>query len=347
MYKNILLPASILAGTIIGAGMFSLPFVFLKSGLIAGFSFLFLFALIYSIIYFIYSDIILRTEGDHRFVGYAKIYLGRPGFWAAFFISFIQLFFVLTIYLILAPSFTKIFIDGSYLSHLLFFWIAGSLIILFNVRRIALAEFFIIAGMLLIIFLVFLFGGFKADFNFLKNIIFGPNTFAAIGPILFALSGTLAVPEVVSYFKKSGASLNFLRKSLVLGSFLSAVAYAAFVVGILGLSKVISGDAISGLIGSAPQWLLAILGILGFLSLISSYIVVGLNARKVLEHDFNFSKLLAMILVVFIPPLLYFLGFQNFISSVSFMGAVFTPIEILLLIFIWLKMGGLVSRKIM
>lgn len=345
MYKKLFLPASILAGTIIGAGTFSLPFVFLKSGLIAGFSFLFLLALIYSIIYFIYSDIILRTEGEHRLVGYAKIYLGRPGFGAAFFISFIHLFFVLAIYLILAPSFTKIFIGGSYLGHLLFFWIAGSLVILFNVRKIALAEFFIVAGMFLIILFVFLFGGFKIDFNFLKNISFGPNVFAAIGPILFALSGTLAVPEVVSYFKESGVSLNFLKKSLVLGSFLSALAYAAFVIGILGLSKVISEDAISGLIGSAPQWLLAILGILGFLSLISSYIVVGLNARKILEHDFNFSKLFAMILVVFIPPLLYFLGFQNFIGSVSFVGAVFAPIEILLLIFIWLKMRRLLPKN--
>src|SRR3989344_6445924 len=236
MYKNILLPASMMAGTIIGAGMFSLPFAFLKSGLIAGFSFLFIFALLYVIIYFIYSDVILKTEGDHRFIGYAKIYLGRIGFSAAFFVSFIQLLFVLTIYLILAPSFTKIFIGGSNLSHLLFFWILGSLFILLNVKRIALSEFIIVASMFLIIFMFFLFGGFKMDLNFLKNISMGSNMFYAIGPILFALSGTLAVPEVVSYFKESEVSLKFLKKSLALGSFLSALAYAGFVVGIIALS---------------------------------------------------------------------------------------------------------------
>lgn len=341
MYKNIFLPASILAGTIIGAGMFSLPFIFLKSGLMAGFSYLLLFALIYSIIYFIYSDIILRTEGSHRFVGYSKIYLGKLGFYASLFTGLIQLFFVLTIYLILSTSFIKIFIGGSYLNHLLFFWILGSLIILFKIRKIALYEFFIVAGMSLIIFLVFLFGGFNIDFNLLKNISFGHNPFAAIGPILFALSGTLAVPEIISYFKESGVPLNFLKKGLVLGSFLSALAYTAFVVGILGLSKVVSDDAVSGLVGSAPAWLLMVLGILGFLSLISSYIVVGLNVRKILEYDFNFSEKVAMFSVVFIPPLLYFLGIQDFIKAVSFMGSVFIPFEILLLTLIWIKMDKL------
>ena len=363
MYKNILLPASMMAGTIIGAGMFSLPFAFLRSGLIAGFSFLFLFALLYAIIYFIYSDIILKTEGDHRFIGYAKIYLGTTGFWSAFLISLVQLFFVLTIYLILAPSFTKIFIGGSNLSHLLFFWIIGSLVILLSVRKIALSEFIIVAGMFLIILMVFLFGGFNINLNFLKNISFGSNAFFAVGPVLFALSGTLAVPEVVSYFsaiggslpagkhgasggKESGVSLTSLKKSLALGSFLSALAYAGFVVGILGLSKVISEDAVSGLIGFVPQWFLIALGILGFLSLISSYIVVGLNVRKILEKDFSFPSFWAMSLVVFIPPILYFLGFQSFVGAVSFMGSVFTPIEILLLVLIWLRVRKLSFKNL-
>jgi len=334
-----------MAGTIIGAGMFSLPFAFLKSGLIAGFSFLFLFALLYALIYFIYSDIILKTEGDHRFIGYAQIYLGKTGFWTAFLTSLVQLFFVLTIYLILAPSFTKIFIGGNSLNHLLFFWIVGSLVILLNVRKIALFEFIIVAGMFLIILIVFLFGGFKIDINFLKNITFGSNAFFAIGPILFALSGTLAVPEAISYFKESGVSLGFLKKSLALGSFFSALAYAGFVIGILGLSRFISDDAISGLIGSVPDWFMIILGILGFLSLISSYIVVGLNVRKILERDFNFSGFLAVIFVVFAPLILYFLGFQNFIDAVSFMGSVFAPIEIFLLLLIWLKLKKATSKN--
>lgn len=335
-----------MAGTIIGAGMFSLPFAFLRSGLIAGFSFLFIFAIFYALIYFIYSDIILKTEGDHRFIGYAKIYLGRTGYWSAFFTSLIQLFFVLTIYLILAPSFTKIFIGGSNLSHLLFFWVIGSLVILLNVKKIALSEFIMVGGMFLIILMVFLFGGSKIDLNFFKNISFGKNLFFAIGPVLFSLSGTLAVPEVVSYFKESGAQINFLKKSLALGSFISALAYGGFVLGILGLSRFVSEDAISGLIGSVPQWFLMTLGILGFLSLISSYIVVGLNVRKILEKDLGFSGFWAMSLVVFIPPTLYFLGFQNFVGAVSFMGAVFAPIEILLLLLIWLRMKKLNSKSL-
>jgi len=326
-----------MVGTIIGAGMFSLPYAFLKSGLIAGFSFLLGFALLYAVIYWLYADIILKTKGEHRFIGYARMYLGQKGFWSAFFIGFIQLFFVLTVYLILAPSFSKIFIGGGDFMHLITFWLIGSLIILLNVKKIALSEFLMVMGMLVIIFLVFIFGVFKIDLNVLRGIGCGSNLLFSIGPVLFALSGTLAVPEVVSYFRESKLSVKFLKGSLLLGSCLSAFAYGCFVVGILGLSKYISEDAIAGLVGQAPRGLLAVLGILGFLSLFSSYVIVGLNIRKVLEKDLGFPRLAAIFLVIFVPFLLYLIGFQSFIGTVSFMGSFFTPIEILLLIWIWFK----------
>lgn len=337
MYTNLILPASMMVGTIIGAGMFSLPFAFLKSGLITGFSFLIGFALLYAVIYWLYADVILKTKGEHRFIGYAQMYLGQKGFWSAFFVSFVQLFFVLTVYLVLAPSFTKIFIGGHNLIHLLLFWFIGSLIIVLNVRKIAISEFLMVLGMLIIILLVFVFGAFKLDLNIFKSIGCGSNLLFSIGPVLFALSGTLAVPEVVSYFRESGISTKFLKGSLLLGSCLSAFAYGCFVFGVLGLSRYVSEDAISGLVGRAPQGLLMILGVLGLLSLMSSYIVVGLNVRKVLEKDLGFSRLPAISLVVTIPLLLYLIGFQSFIGTVSFMGSFFTPIEILLLIWIWVK----------
>jgi amino acid permease len=341
VYKNILLPASILSGSIIGAGIFSLPFVFNKFGSTAGFISLIAFAFIYALIYFIYADVILRTEGEHRFVGYSKIYLGKPGFFVSIFVGLVQMLLVMTVYLILAPSFTQLIFGGSYAAHLLFFWLAGSLMALFNTRKIAWFEFLIVSGILSIIFLVFFFGVKNTDVSFAQNFNFDMNSLGVLGAVIFALAGVMVVPEVVAYFKESASPLKFLKRSLLLGSFLPALAYIAFVLGIFGLSKNISADSISGLVGYAPGWLVILLGCLGFLSLASSYVLVGLNTRHIFEYDFSLSANLSKFLVVFIPPAFYFLGITGFTEAVSFTGSVFIPLEIILLILIWIRANKL------
>jgi amino acid permease len=341
MYKNILLPASMLAGSIIGAGIFSLPFVFNKFGLLSGFISLVIFAFIYALIYFIYADIVLRTDGEHRFVGYSKIYLGKPGFWAAIFIGLVQLLLVLTVYLILAPSFTQLIFGGSYVAHLLFFWLAGSVMTLFNTRKIAWFEFFIVSGIFSIIFLVFFFGIKGFDISSVQNFNFNMNSLGVLGVVVFALSGVMVVPEVVAYFRESTSPLKFLKRSLLLGSFLPALAYIVFILGILGFSENVSIDSVSGLAGYAPEWLLILLGLLGFLSLASSYVLVSLNTRHIFEYDFSLPVSLSRYLVMFVPLAFYFFGINGLTEVIAFTGSIFIPLEIILLIFIWLKANKL------
>lgn len=338
VWTRIILPASILAGTIIGAGMFPLPFVFNQAGFLTGLFYLATFSLFYVWIYFFYAEVILNTAGEHRFVGYAKIYLGNLGFWAALILSLLELFFVLTIYLILSPSFLNLVYSGNSFYHLLVFWVLGSAAILFNTKKIALLEFLIVAGMLAIIALVGWLGIGKFSFPefHLNNLNFGQ--WLAVGPILFALSGALVVPEVISYFRETKAALSYLKLVLVLGGILPAAAYLIFVIGILGLSPAVSEDAVSGLIGSVPSVILVLLGVLGFLSLISSYITVGLNARRILEYDLTISRNWSKFIAIFLPIILYFLGLQNFIQTVTLVGLIFLPMEIGFIILMWLKM---------
>lgn len=336
--QNILQPASILAGIIIGAGVFSLPFVFLSAGLTTSFFYLILFGMIYTLLYFIYADIIVRTPGEHRFVGYADIYLGRAGFICALAIGLLQLFFVLTIYLILAPSFSKLFIGGDFLNHLLAFWFMGSALIFLNSKRLGFLEFLIVTGIAIImsaIFFIGLPGFFRSPVSF-GNLDF--SKFLSVGPILFALSGSLAIPEIISYFREAKIPLSFLKKSLALGGLIPMIAYGAFVIGIIGLSINVSEDSVSGLIGSISDPFLWFVGILGILSLISSYVVVAANVRKIIQYDLRMPALIGGLLAIFIPLILYFAGLQSFLGAVSFVGALFLPLESILLIAIWFRM---------
>lgn len=337
-FGNIIQPASILAGIIIGAGVFSLPFVFLSAGLSTSFFYLILFGAIYILLYFIYADVVVRTAGEHRFVGYADIYLGRAGFISSLAIGLLQLFFVMTIYLILAPSFSRLFLGGDFLTHFIFFWLAGSALIFLNSKRLGFSEFLIVVGIAVIMTVIFLVGlpGFLSH-----AVAFGKidlAKFLSVGPILFALSGTLAIPEIVNYFREAKIPLSLLRKSLLVGGVIPIVAYGAFVIGIIGLSGKVSEDSVSGLAGNVSDPLLWLIGILGILSLISSYIVVGANVRKIIQYDLNLPGFLGGAAAVFVPVFLYAAGLQGFLDAVSFVGSLFLPLESILLIAIWLRM---------
>jgi hypothetical protein len=99
----------------------------------------------------------------------------------------------------------------------------------------------------------------------------------------------------------------------------------------------VSEDAVSGLIGQVPPFLMILIGILGFLSLISSYIVIGLNVRRVFQFDFGMPESLSKILVVVLPPLFYLAGFRGFLNTVIFVGTIFMPLEGIFIILMWLK----------
>ena len=127
-YRLFLLPASILAGTSIGAGIFSLPFVFNKTGISAGFVYLAVFCAVFIVVHLMYADIILRTEGRHRFVGYARIYLGAAASWLATAMTVLSMVVVLVIYLVLSVSFVNVIVPDARgdFYKMAVFWLFGS-----------------------------------------------------------------------------------------------------------------------------------------------------------------------------------------------------------------------------
>lgn len=348
MYKNIILPASLLAGTIIGAGIFALPLVFEKAGIITGLFYLGFFSAGFVFIHLMYADLILKTEGGenlHRFPGYAKIYLGNWGFWTSILMTIVGMLFVLTVYLILSVSFFNLIKPISPaipdVSKLLIFWFLGSAAIFLGIRRLAFSEFLITGGIISIILIIFGYGLGHFDkiisvpaFNF-------QNIFLPYGAVLFALAGRVAIPAVISYFQKIGRPAIEIKKPIILGTLLPALVYLLFVFGIWGLSEIVSEDAVSGLVGQIPQWVLTLVGIFGLISLWSSYIVIGLDVKNSLKFDLKFPKILAGLTVIILPLLLYFFGFQSFLTLVSLIGGIFIALEGVFIVLMWLK-----SRKI-
>ena len=68
-----------LTGTIVGAGILGLPYVFSRSGFFIGFFWLILLGLIMLFVNLCLGEISLRTKKIHQLPGYAEKYLGKKG----------------------------------------------------------------------------------------------------------------------------------------------------------------------------------------------------------------------------------------------------------------------------
>ncbi len=337
----------ILSGTIIGAGVFALPYVFKSSGILLGFLFLGISIWAFCLIHLMYADIIKRTPGNHRFVGYAKMYLGKYAFWSSILMGVVEMILVMVIYLILSESFLNlIYPDMSQILKVLIFWLFGSFAIFLNVKKLAFTELLVTWGIIGIILSIFIYG-FKNLTNLGSGIIFPEvvslkNIFIPLGTILFSLSGSVAIPSLVDYFRgfKSIKSDKNLKKSVLLGTIIPGIIYAVFVFGVLSLSYgSISEDSVSGLIDRIHPIFLITIGVLGVLCLWSSYIVVGLNTFNILRFDLKIRKIIRFSAVVFLPIFLYIAGLKSFILLTGIIGGIFLSIECIFIILMWLKVN--------
>lgn len=345
MYKGVILPAGLLAATIIGAGIFALPYVFDKAGLGAGLFYLTLFSWVFSLIHLMYADVVLRTRGDHRFAGYAEIYLGSAGKWISGLVTILGEIFILTIYLVLSLSFFNLLAPTQNSLYLiLLFWFLGSIPIFWGIKKIAVSEFLLVSIILIIIFLIFFYGWgnlSKASFEPVLNFSF---LFLPYGAILFALNGRTAIPGLVDYFRKNNLGILKVKRAVILGTLVPAFFYFLFVLGILGISPEVSPDSITGTSKNLPPMLLSFVGILGLLSLWSTYFIIGQDIKKSLGLDLHFNKIFAAMVPLFLPLFFYFSGFQNFLKLVELTGAVFLGLEGFLIILIWLKARRVVAE---
>ena len=341
MYRNVILPAAWLAGTIIGAGVFALPFVFEKAGILTGLFYLAIFGVFLSFLYLMYADVIIKTKEAHRFVGYVKNYLGRFAGKLSTLTSIIGLLVSMVVYLILAISFINLLAPSlPDLYKVLIFWFISALTVFLKIKRLAFLEFLVTAAIIVIILIIFVFGigGFAAKAGALP--LFNPIfLLLPYGAVLFSLAGRTAVPSIINYFREKKDDLKKSKLPIILGTLTPAIVYLLFVLGIIGLPGQISQDSVSGLIGNVPVIILYLLGILGFFSLWSTYIMLSQEVEKSLEEDFKFPSILSALVAVFVPLILYFAGFNNFLALIGVAGGVFISFEGILIVLMWLKIS--------
>lgn len=339
-FKYSILPASFMIASIIGAGMFALPFVFQKSGLVPAILYLGFFGIIAALIHLIYADIVLRTrETRHQFPGYIRQYLGGTVGVFSGALAFVTLLFTLTAYLVLSVSFLQIIAPSlSPLIALFLFWLLSTLVIFVNVKNTALFDTVTTTITLAAIGIIFYYWGTTVPFDATTFPLFNAqHALLPFGPVLFSFLGFSAIPPLVAYVRKESVPFTTMKKAIVVGSVIPALFYFLFVVSVWGMSVAVSPDSVSGLAALAPFSLLLVLSILGFVSLWDSYSAIGRDMNKLLEYEWHLSPGTSLTIVAGAPLILYAIGFRNFIDIISAVGGILFGIWGILIILAWKK----------
>jgi len=334
---NFLLATSVFIGTIIGAGIFALPYVFAQSGFGIGLFWLFLICFILILTTCAYAEVVLRTSKDMEMPGYVNHYLGRKGK------VIISLSLILGIYAALIGYSIGI---GNFLEDVIgpidqngLFWklitLFGLGVILYlEIKAISRLELAMAGGILISIIIIFFDG-----FHFIKLSNLGylnySNFFAPFGAVLFAFGGATAVPTMKRILSKN---VRNLKKSILTGNLIVALVYTIFTFTILGISgrntPMQAIDNLGSLI-SDFSWKLGI--ILGICTMSTSFLSLGYILMQVYKKDYNMPKFPSWTLVILIPLLLIVLGLRNFITVISIGGGLLSGVQGVILLLTWQK----------
>tara|TARA_Y100000310_G_scaffold329510_1_gene399518 strand:- start:92 stop:1207 length:1116 start_codon:yes stop_codon:yes gene_type:complete len=286
-----------LSGSIIGAGILGLPYVFAKSGFIIGLAWLIFLGLILILVNLYIGEITLRTKGTHQLQGYAKKYLGETGGKIMFFAVLFGVYSALLAYLIGEGQSLSRIITGTSNYALIFgigFWIVLTLLLREGLRGLRKIETWGVLAIIAIVICIFIW--FVPSIQMPQLTEINPSqVFVPIGVVMFALLGFTAIPELRREIKGDEKQL---KKAIIIGATVPIILYILFsltVVGVLGKSVT---EIATLSLGPAAL-------ILGIFTMFSSFFVHSFILKDFFRYDLHMSKHKIFFWVSIFPLLLY------------------------------------------
>ncbi len=328
---KLLKATSVFIGTIIGAGIFGIPYVIEKSGAIPGFFYFLILGGSVLLIHLFLGEVILRTKESCRLPGLSQKYLGSWGKVVVMISVVAGITGALLAYLILGGELLKMlfspFLDLSAVQFTLFFWAILSYFIFRGIKLIASVELLTNLFFFLAIAVILIFCLPKFDFGNISTLNV-PNIFLPFGVILFSLIGWSAIPEIMDLFKTSQERKGIIKKTMILTTAIVVPFYLIFTLAVIGVAgQGVSQDTLSSLaplLGSK----IVLFGVLAALiTLADSFLVLGLHLKNTFICDLNLPNKLSTVIACGLPLLLFLIGFRSFIGTLGFVGTLVGVIE--------------------
>jgi len=326
---------SVLVGTVVGAGIFGLPYAFVQSGFIVGLVYLLVLAALFLITKMCYAETVLRTADNLEMSGYVERYLGKLGKIVIVLCLIFGIFSTLVAYIIGVGEFLhSLFgplVGGSQFFWSVIFWALMSIFVLIGIGIVSRLEVLMTLGLVFVVLLVFILCFSYINFENLKGINFDlRKIFLPYGPVLFALGGASAVPTMRRILKDKSRQL---RKAIIVGFSVPVVIYIAFCFSIVGVSgRQTSEIAIIGLSKIVDGRALIIGSIFGILAMTTSFLALSYFLREIFRRDYHIPLIPAWLIVIVVPAILFLLGMRSFITVISFAGGVLSGLQSIILI---------------
>ncbi len=336
--KQFLAAIAILVGTMVGVGVFAIPFAFAKAGFWVGFLFLLLAAGLTLVVDLMFGEIVLRTNQRHQLVGYVSLYLGPWFKRVELFANMLTMYGALLAYMIVSG----IFLNNIF-SH---FWYAPievysavffgiiAILIAWGIRTVASIELILTVFFGLVIVVIAALGiphislanfsGWQPTFWFLPY-----------GILLFAFGGLSAVPLQRDIL---GSNPRALRRAIFWAVGLVGILYLVFAGTVVGVSgDITTPDALSGLFDTLGETIILLGSLFGIMTITTSSLSIGTALTKMFHTDYRIRMRTAWLMTVIPPVVLYFTGMRTFIDIIGLVGAVAAGIEGLMVVLVYRK----------
>ncbi len=328
----------VLFGTIVGAGIFGLPFVMQQSGYLPGLFWMLVLAGAVTLTHLLYAEVVMATPGQHRLVGYVRIHLGSWAERLEAFSSVIGLFGSSLAYLILGGLFVSqisasFFPVSAFWGSLLLF-VFGLMVVKKGTAFLSGVDFWMtLIEMGSILLLAFIAATAVKTEHLLTTHL--DRALLPYGIVLFAYGGLTVVTEVREMV---GGDPRKVRRSVVAGTLMAVGLTIIFVTAVVGgLGPQTTPEAIGGLSRKFGGPLPVLGAIAGLFSILTSYIVFTDYLNKQFRQDFGIRPLLAAGASVGLPFLLYLIGVRSFGRILELVGAVLIGVEGVFVALMYLK----------
>lgn len=337
--KKFIYAIATLSGTIIGVGLFSLPYITSQVGIWVMLGYFLVLGGIVILTQLLFAEVALHTPDFMRLPGYAKFYLGKWGHRIALISTIFGFWGAILAYLIIGGKFLTFLLSpilgGSDFLYTVLYFFFGAVLIHLGIKTIAKVEVFGLVIFFIILAVIFFHGFPLLKLNNLFPKINWEISFLFLpyGPILFSLWGADLIPEIEEML---GRKKTLLKKIIPIAIIIPIIFYIIFIFLVLGVTgKHVSVEAIDGLAQFLGADIIRLAIMFGILTTFTSFITLGLTLKKVFWYDLKISKDISWVITCFVPLSLFVIGFNDFIEVISLVGGVLMGVSGILIILMY------------
>src|SRR3989344_1022458 len=326
-------------GVVIGAGIFGLPYVFIKAGFFTGLVVLLVAATISLIVALYLGEIVLRTKGKHQLTGLAEKYLGKKGKYFMFIANFLSIYGALAAYIIGSGQILNSIFGGNVLLFNLLFFIVVSPVIYFSINSLErFQNVFTPLKIILVVVLSLLLITF-VDFNNFTGFSL-TNILLPYGVAIFAFTGFSAIPEMNEELKNK----KNLFWAILFGMIISLVVNLLFIFAVVGADSDVNQVATTSL-NNFGFGIGLFANLFALFAMATAFVGLGFALKENLTLDLKLGNKISFLLVVLVPLILVLTNFFNFVELLELAGAVAIGLILLLILVMHSKAKKLGNRK--